>query len=53
MLHIVVKNDELCEVLKPGGSRLSDELLKECINSAKEHSVFVAKLVDTALKNIT
>lgn len=52
ILHIVVKDEELCTVLKPGGSPLTDEVLTECINSAKEHAVHVRKLLHTALGNI-
>lgn len=51
-LHIVVKNDELCMVLKPGGSPLTDEVIKKCIDTAKEHSTHVKKLLDKALEDI-
>lgn len=52
VLHIVVKDEELCTVLKPGGSPLTDELLSKCVSSAKEHSVHVKKLIKTALNDI-
>lgn len=52
VLHIIVKNEELCSVLKPGGSPLTDELLLECISSSKEHFAHVKKLIDIALNDI-
>lgn len=52
ILHVVVKNGELCCVLKPGGSPITDELLLKCVSSAKEHSGHVKKLIDTALRDI-
>lgn len=50
--HIIVKDEELCSVLKPGGSPLSDELLLKCISSSKERFAHVIQLIDTALKDI-
>lgn len=52
MLHIVLKDEELCSVLKPGGSPLNDEVLFDCITNAKLHARHVNTLIDTALKDI-
>lgn len=38
--------------LKPGGSPLKDEVLSMCISSAKQRSLHIKKLIDTALDNI-
>lgn len=46
---IVVKNNELCSVHKPGGSPLLDEKLLKCINSSKVRAQLVDKLIHTAI----
>jgi len=45
-ITIVIKNEELCSVLKPGGTPISDEKLSACI----KQSVDKAKLLNTLME---
>lgn len=49
MVSVVVKDDELCSVLKSGGSPLSDDKLLDCVKISKKRGMLLNKLIDTAL----
>lgn len=53
IVTVVVKGDELCSVLKPGGSPLTEAKLLECVKTSKKRGVLLNKLVDTALQEST
>lgn len=48
MITIVVKDDNLCSVHKPGGTPVSEEKLYECIQETIKHAELLRTLVDTA-----
>ncbi|CAH1105303.1 unnamed protein product [Psylliodes chrysocephalus] len=49
ILTVVFKDDELCCVHKPGGSPLTQEELSQCIEESKERTLFIKRLIDTAV----
>lgn len=49
IITVVVKDDELCSVLKPGGIPVPDDELSKCIKIAKNRASLLNKLVETAL----
>lgn len=50
VITVVVKDDELCSVLKPGGSPISEEDLLICIAKGIERGSLVTKLVNSAVE---
>ncbi|XP_017777170.1 PREDICTED: exosome complex component RRP43-like [Nicrophorus vespilloides] len=48
VVTIVIKDDELCSVLKPGGSPITEEKLVDCIKQSMERAKLLGKLIDTA-----
>lgn len=49
LITVVVKDDELCSILKPGGSPIPDDDLSTCIKIAKKRASLLNKLIETAL----
>lgn len=49
IVTIVVDDTKVCFVHKPGGSPLSSEQIKDCIDKTNIHSQQVTKLINTAL----
>ncbi|KAL3267488.1 hypothetical protein HHI36_011611 [Cryptolaemus montrouzieri] len=47
--NIVVREDQLSSVHKPGGAPISDEKLFECIKVSKERASTICKLIETAI----
>lgn len=45
-----MKDDELCSVLKPGGSPINDDILLDCIKVSKDRGKLLNKLIETALE---
>ncbi|KAK9693207.1 3prime exoribonuclease family, domain 2 [Popillia japonica] len=50
IITIVVKDSELCSVLKPGGSTVAEEDLLMCIAKGIERGSLVSKLVNNAVQ---
>lgn len=50
IFYVITKDEQLCSVLNPGGSPLTDEIMLKCINSAKQRSIHVKALIDTSLR---
>ncbi|KAF2894241.1 hypothetical protein ILUMI_11934, partial [Ignelater luminosus] len=48
LITIVVKDDNLCSVHKPGGNPISEEKLYECIQETIKHAELLRTLIDTA-----
>lgn len=53
IVTIVVKDEEICSVLKPGGSPVSEEDLLTCISKSIERGNLIAKLVNNAIQDST
>jgi hypothetical protein len=53
IVTIVVQEDKLCSVHKPGGSPLTDSQLQECIGGAMKRAEHINKLINTALKSLS
>lgn len=51
ILTIVVKDDELCCVHKPGGSPFTEEALSECIEKSKGRVTHIKQLIESAVQN--
>lgn len=52
-LVIVLKDEELCCVHKPGGSPLPEEEILKCVEKSKERVPHIKNLIETALKELT
>lgn len=50
IINIVVKDERLSSVHKPGGSPISDDDLLDCIEKSKERAGHIHKLIEEALK---
>lgn len=51
IVSVVVTNNNLCLVHKPGGSPLSEKDLEYCINKTKNKVSLTKELINTALLN--
>lgn len=52
LITIVVKDEELCFVHKPGGTAITEERLLECVEESKKRASVIEKIVETALKSL-
>lgn len=50
IITVVVRGDEICSVLKPGGSAVSEEDLLVCIAKSIERGSLVTKLISNAIE---
>ena len=51
-MTVVVVEDVLCSVHKPGGSPLTEAQLQECISGATNRAEYINKLVNTAVESL-
>jgi RNase PH-related exoribonuclease len=52
VVTVVVQEDMLCSVHKPGGSSMAESQLQECISGAMKRAEYINKLVNTALESL-
>lgn len=52
IMNIIVKDDQVCSVHKPGGAAISDEDLLNCLEKSKERAKDISKLINKALKSL-
>ncbi|XP_022920170.1 exosome complex component RRP43-like [Onthophagus taurus] len=50
IITIVIKNEELCSVIKPGGSPISEEDMLSCVAKAIGRGTLITKLIDNAVQ---
>lgn len=53
IITVVIKDDEICCVHKPGGTSLSDEDFFSCIEKSKSRVVPIKKLINTAVESLS
>lgn len=51
-ITIVVQNNELCFVHKPGGTPIKDEELAKCIEISKKRGGIIENVIQEALKSL-
>ncbi|XP_044748617.1 exosome complex component RRP43-like [Coccinella septempunctata] len=49
-LNIVIKDDQICSVHKPGGAPICDDDLLNCIEKSKERAKEICELIDKAMQ---
>ncbi|KAK7604905.1 hypothetical protein V9T40_006091 [Parthenolecanium corni] len=47
---VIIANDELHSIHKPGGNTLSEQQIQKCTSEAKERTILIYKLIQAAMK---